>query len=61
MIDSKGIELDYNGIHKFKYFYNSDVELNSIYVQLVKNPNMRVDGIDEARITPKLTSDSKSG
>ncbi len=60
-IVSQGIELDYNQIHTFKYYYKSEDELDIIHIQLVKNSNTKIDGVDEKRITQMPTNKSKSG
>lgn len=58
---NQGIELEYDEIYEFKYYYNSDVPLDTFYVQLVKYPNDRLTGIDEERIAPTLTDESETG
>ncbi|PWH86877.1 hypothetical protein [Brumimicrobium oceani] len=58
---NQGIELDYDEIHVFKYYFKSDVPLDSIYVQLIKHPSERVTKFEEERISPKLNQESESG
>jgi len=56
-----GLEFDYDQIYALELHYDSDHELDEIYIQLQKNFKGIVDGIDESRVSPIPAKDDKKG
>ena len=53
--------LDYTKNHEIGFPYESDYELDIIYIRYTTNTHKRLDGIDEERISPVPNQGSKIG
>lgn len=57
----KGIEFDYDQVYTLEFDYESDHNLKEVYIQLVKTPKAKLDGVDESRVTPIPSENDKKG